>query len=176
MTIEQCRGKARPTLPRSSDLAVVASVVDTKTGRDAQGRFTSDNPWRGQNKWRSWISEGLGRDLPGEAGVIGKRAHRLYRSFLDDLPVDCASVRSLVAQRARAAALADRYAIRGAELGESTPEGAACLESALRWCQRAERLAVTSLDVANKLVLVAAKHAPTDIHANVRDAFGNNKP
>jgi hypothetical protein len=176
MTTEMSKGKARTVLARSADVAVVESVVDRAAGRDGSGRFSRGNPWAGQSKWRSLISEGLGRDLPGEAGAIGRRAHRLYRAFLSDLPVDCASVRSLVAQRARAAALADRYAIRGAELGETTPEGLAMMEQSRLWDLRAERLSVTSLDLANKLMVVALKRKPDDVHATVASAFGRPAP
>lgn len=172
MTIEQSHGAARPTLPRSSDLATVPEAERVPTeGRDANGRFASGNPWAGGAKWRSLIAEGLGRELEGKAGELGRRAHRLFRAFLADMPVDCANVRSLVAQRARAAALADAYALRGAELGLDTTEGGKALSEALKWDQRAERLAVTALDVATKLA-VQAKRRHIDVHADVVAAFG----
>jgi hypothetical protein len=165
-------GAMRPSLPHSSDLATVPHpVVSPTVGRDHAGRFASANPWAGAAKWRSLIADGLGRDLPGEAGELGKRAYRLFRSFLADMPVDCASVRSLVAQRARAAALADRYATLGMTLGEATEAGTAALAEALKWDARAERLAVTSLDIATKLAVVARKH-PIDAHAEVVATFG----
>jgi hypothetical protein len=146
-------------------------VVSPTEGRDASGRFASANPWAGAAKWRALIADGLGRDLPGEAGELGKRAYRLFRAFLSDMPVDCASVRSLVAQRARAAALADRYAMLGMQAGEATEAGTAALAEALKWDARAERLAVTSLDIATKLAVVARKH-PIDAHAEVVATFG----
>jgi hypothetical protein len=169
---EHSHGKMRPSLPRSSDLAAVPEAEQRPTeGRDASGRFTSGNPWAPGAKWRSLIAEGLGRELEGKAGELGRRAHRLFRAFLADLPVDCATVRSLVAQRARAATLADAYARRGAELGLDSPEGSAALAEALKWDQRAERLAVSSLDVATKLAAVG-KRKVIDVHAEVAKAFG----
>jgi len=171
VSIEHSHGAARPTLPRSGDLATVPAAEHSRTeGRDAHGRFTSANPWSGASKWRALVSEGLGRDLEGKAGELGRRAHRLYRAFLADLPIDCATVRSLVAQRARAAALADSYALRGAELGIDTSDGAAALAEAHRWDQRAERLAVTSLDVATKLAGPARKRPVIDLGKAIAEA------
>lgn len=173
MSTRKGRGKARTELPRSSELATVESVPDRTVGRDGAGRFASGNPWGPGAKWRSLIAAGLGRDLPGRAGELGRRAHRLYRAFLADMPCDCASVRSLVAQRARAVALADAYALVGAEAGEGTEAGQAALAEALKWCARAERLAVTSLDISTKLAVVARSRKPVDVHAAVLDAFGD---
>jgi hypothetical protein len=159
---ERSHGAMRPSLPRSSDLATVAEPVASPTaGRDAQGRFAAANPWAAAAKWRSLIAEGLGRDLEGQAGELGKRAYRLFRAFLADLPVDCATVRSLVAQRARAATLADAYARRGQELGLDNPLGAAALAEALKWDARAERLTISSIDVANRMLAVAKKRGDT---------------
>lgn len=151
MSTRTSHGKARTELPRAAELPAIEAERDPTEGRDAQGRFASGNPWAPGAKWRALIADGLGRELDGKAGEMGRRAYRLFRAFLADLPCDCASVRSLVAQRARAVALADAYAARGAELGMNTTEGAAALSEAQKWDQRAERLAVTSLDVSTKL-------------------------
>lgn len=172
MTIETSHGKARPTLPRASDLTAPDPAPDRTAGRDASGRFTSGNPWAPGAKWRHLVAEGLGRHLEGAAGELGRTAYRLYRAFLADLPTDCASVRSLVAQRARAVALADAYARRAAELGLESTNGMAAASEALKWDARAERLAVTSLDVSSKL---AATRKPIDAHATVLETFGGTK-
>jgi hypothetical protein len=172
MTIENSHGKARPTLPRSSRLAEVDPVAIPSTPRGADGRFAPGPAAdRSENRIRELIADGLGRDLPGEAGELARRAVRLYRAFLRDLPCVCASVRSTVAQRARAATLADAYARRGMELGIDNPLGAQCLAEALKWDQRAERLAVTALDLSNKLVAVARARKPDDVHAEIAAAF-----
>jgi hypothetical protein len=175
MTIERSKGRARPTLPRSSDLAVPEAGEKRAGGRDENGRFAAKNPWGAGARWRHLIADGLGRELPGEAGELGREAHRLYRALLDDLPVDCPSVRSLVAQRARAATLASRYARLGAERGLDTAEGAEALDRAQKWDMRAERLAVTSLDVASKLAAVARERKPIDAHGEVVAAFGGDR-
>lgn len=176
MSIEYCRGKARPTLPRLGDLAVVIPAAIPSTPRTADGRFApGPSADRGENRVRELIADGLGRDLEGTAGELGRLAVRLYRGLLRDLPCVSTSVRSLVAQRARAATLADAYARRGADLGLDHPLAAQCFDQARLWCARAERLAVTSLDISNKLAAVA-RSKPIDVHAGVRDAFGKGAP
>lgn len=173
MSTRTSHGKARTEMPRASELPVIETERDPSEGRDAGGRFTSANPWAPGAKWRALIADGLGRDLEGNAGTLGKRAYRLFRAFLNDLPCDCASVRSLVAQRARAVALADAYAARGAELGLASEEGAAAFSEAQKWDARAERLAVTSLDVSTKLA--GKKGQVIDVHAEVERAFGRKE-
>jgi len=161
MSIEQSRGKARPTLPRSSDLAAPEAVGEPSGVRDSHGRFAPKNGIGAGARWKHLLAESLGRDLAGEAGQLGREAYRLYRSFLSDLPVDCSSVRALVVARARAAVLSARYVRRGAELGLDTEAGAACLGEALKWDARAERLAVSSLDISTRLATVARKNSGT---------------
>jgi len=75
----------------------------------------------------------------------------LYAAMLRELPSDGAQVRPLVAARVRCAVLAGRYSLRGAELGLDSDEGRAAVELALRLDQRAERLAVTALDISTRL-------------------------
>lgn len=171
MTIERSHGAARTVLPRSSDLATVDAVGEPSGSRDRGGRFAPGNQLGKGRAWKHSIARSLGRDLAGEAGALGDEAYILFAAYLRDLPVDCASVRSLVAQRARAAVLAARYARRAAELGMDSDAGAKALTEAHRWDQRAERLAVTSLDVATRLA-AAARARPVDAHATVLDTFG----
>lgn len=174
MSTRRSHDAARTELPRSSELAAPEAERDRTEGRDAAGRFTSGNPWAPGAKWRSLIAEGLGKDLEGGAGELGKRAYRLFRAFLADLPCDCASVRSLVAQRARAVALADFYGKVGAKAGPHTEKGREWLGEALKWDQRAERLAISSQDVSTRLAAAAAKR-PIDVHGQVLEAFGRKE-
>jgi hypothetical protein len=154
---ERSHGKMRPSLPRASDLpTVIDPVAIPSVPRDSGGRFAPGaSTDRHENRIRELIADGLGRDLPGEAGELARRAVRLYRAFLRDLPCVCTSVRSIVAQRARAATLADAYSRRGMELGLDNPLGAQCLAEALKWDARAERLAVTGLDQSARYAAVA---------------------
>ncbi len=172
MPIETSHGSARPTLPRSSDLAVPETVGEPSGVRDARGRFASANGIGRGARWKHLLAESLGRDLTGEAGQLGREAYRLYRSFLADLPCDCASVRAMVAARARAAVLAARFARKAAEVGLDSAEGATALAEAARWDARAERLGISSLDVSARLAK-AARSRPIDAHAAVVEAFGD---
>lgn len=175
MSTRRSHDVARTELPRSSELATVPEPERTRTeGRDGSGRFTSGNPWAPGAKWRSLIAEGLGRHLTGGAGKIGKRAYRLYRAFLADMPCDSATVRSLLAERARAQALADFYAELGLRTGPHKPEGLAHLAESRLWGQRSERLAVTALDVSTRLARVA-REKPIDAHAAAVEAFGGDQ-
>lgn len=173
MAIEQSHGAARPTLPRSSDLTAVPEQVpatERTQGRDAKGRFLPGNAaGRGRHATRA-IARHLGTELEGEAGELGREAAILFRAFLGDLPCDCHSVRSLVVQRARAAVLTARFARHASEQGLDTEAGRAALAESLRWDQRAERLAVTSMDISTRLARAAAAK-PIDVHVAVADAF-----
>lgn len=152
MSIERSHGRARPTLPRASDLPVELPADERSAQRDASGRFTSGNGIGNGRHWKRVLARQLGTDLAGEAGELGRDAWVLYRALLSELPIDCASVRQLVAARARAAVLSARYARRAAETGLDTDEGVLALEMSVKLDARAERLAVTSLDIATRLV------------------------
>lgn len=152
MALERSKGKLRPTLPRSSDLAPVETVRDPSEGRSAGGRFAPGNRIAQGQRWKAAIRKLLGSDATdGEAESLGREAWRMYLAILRDLPHDGASVRVLAALQAREAVLAARWANRALELGLDTPEGKAADELGSRHGQRAERLTVTCLDVATKL-------------------------
>lgn len=175
MTIEHSHGKARPTLPRSSDLAVPETVGEPPDERGERGRFASGNQLAKGHGWKKLLRESLGRELEGDAGKLGQEAFKLYRGFMADMPIDNASVRQLVVARARAATLSARYARRGAELGFDTSEARDALDAALRWSQEAKSLAVTSLDIATKLAAAGGRKV-IDAHARVLTTFGRKKP
>ena len=169
MTIEKSHGKARPTLPRSSDLTDINAVGEPSTARGPGGLFAPGNSLGAGAGWKHAIAAALGAERDGDAGKLGKDAYRLYRAFMRDLPCDCASVRQLVSQRARAAVLSAYYANKAGELGLSSEFGMQANAEALKWDARAERLAVTSLDISIKL---AGARKPIDAHATVLDTFG----
>jgi hypothetical protein len=154
---ERSHGKMRPSLPRASDLpTVVEPVAIPSVPRDSGGRFAPGaSADRAENRIRELIADGLGRGLQGEGGELGRRAVRLYRAFLRDLPCVCTSVRSIVAQRARAATLADAYARLGMEHGIADPVGLGALQEAAKWDARAERLAVSALAESVRFAKVA---------------------
>jgi hypothetical protein len=63
--------------------------------------------------------------------------------------------------------LAGFFVARAAQLGLDTPEGAAALEMSMRLDQRAERLAVTSSDIATRMAVSAGKKRVNPVHARI---------
>ena len=170
MTIELSHGKARPTLPRSDDLAVPPPAADRPRQRDAQGRFAPGNTSGRGRGWRASIARMVGRDLQGEAAPLAREAWRVYTALLAELPHTGAQVSSLVASRARSAVLSARYAARAAELGLDTEEGQRALTLSMQLDQRAERLAVTALDISTRLAVAARTRTTNPIHAAILSA------
>lgn len=152
MSIERSHGKARSTLPRSSDLAPVDTVPDPSEGRAVAGRFAPGNRIAAGQRWKASVRKMLGRGATSEQAVsIAREAWRMYLALLRGMPSDGPSVRLLVALQARHAVIAAYFTDRASELGLDTAAGASALDQASRHGQRVERLAVTSLDVATKL-------------------------
>lgn len=149
MTIEQSHGKARPTLPRSSDLSDIKAASNPSDGRGAGGRFAAGNSVGIGAREKNAIKRLLGPTASSNAVI--RDARKLFAACLRDMPSDGANVRQLVALQARHGALAAYYAARAAELGLDTVDGAIADDRAMKHGQRAERLAVTSLDIATKL-------------------------
>lgn len=172
MTAEHSHGKARPTLPRSRSLAEVPSAPQRHGERDAHGRFATGNKVATGKGWKSILAKQLGRDLQGEAEPLAREALVLYRGLLAELPHDGAQVRQLVAARARSAVLSGRYALRAAELGLDSEAGQRVLELSMKLDARAERLAVTALDIATKLAKADTDRArgATALHARILNA------
>jgi len=184
VSIEHSNGKARPTLPRSSDLRRVESAGNRTEGRDDAGRFAPGNRVSMGARWKNSVKRLLGRGASAEvASDVARQAWGLYLAVMREMPSDGPTVRMLAALQARHAALAAYFTDRAGELGLDTAEGAAALERATKDGQRAERLAVTALDVATKLAdskprsgdalppwLVADTDAATESNGDERSA------
>lgn len=152
MAIEHSHGKARPTLPRASDLPAVDAERNPRQGRTEAGHFAPGNRLGVGARWKASIKKLLGKAADDAITVaIGRDAWRVYLATLRAMPSDGAPVRSLVALHARHVAVAGFFTNRAAEVGLDTKEGLAFLEVASHHGQRAERTAVTALDVASKL-------------------------
>jgi hypothetical protein len=175
MSTRQSHGSAHTELPRSDELAAQLPERDPTLHRDAQGRFTSGNGIGYGRHWKRTIARMLGVDMHGEAGELARETWVLYRALLAELPYDSASVRQLVAARARAAVLAARYARRASEVGLDTKDGAAALAQSVALDLRAERLAVTSLDISSRLAKAGVGRKVIDVHAAVQEAFGHRE-
>ena len=150
--IEQSHGKPRPTLPRSSDLRAVEAERKPRDGRTEAGHFAAGNRLGVGARWKASIKKLLGKTADDAiADAVGRDAWRVYLATLRAMPNDEAPVRSLVALHARHVAVAAFFTDRAAHVGLDSREGLAFLEVASHHGQRAERTAVTALDIATKL-------------------------
>jgi hypothetical protein len=159
MALEQSHGKARPTLPRSGELAAVPDADGERCGqRDEHGRFATGNIVGRGRGWKRAIAKMLGRTVEDPiAQAVADDAWRLFTATVRELPSDGPTVRGLAASRARHAALEAFWSTQAVGLGLTTVEGIAADERATKHGQRAERLAVTMLDVSTRM----AKTRPT---------------
>jgi hypothetical protein len=159
VTIEHSHGKARPTLPRSSDLAATPAADPTE-GRLSGGRFGDGNRFGEGQRWKSSIKRLLGRGATdSNTELLYRESLRLYMAVLRDMPHDGPAVRALAALQARHAAMAAHWTTRAVELGPETDEGLAAEDRASKHGQRVERLTVTMLDVARSLAQARARDA-----------------
>ena len=148
MTIERSHGKARPTLPRASDLQPVEPADNPPQGRTAGGHFAAGNRVGIGARWKSTLKKALGASVVGEQAVVASDAHRVMMNVLRALPSDAAPVRVMVAIHARHVALHAYFTALAEREGLDTPEGQKLLEVADRQSQRAERTLVTAMDLA----------------------------
>ena len=176
MTFERCRGKARPTMMRASDLTRPDDPKKPDTdgersgARDHQGRFAPRN--------RSALGSGLiratkklvgTREAKGDARIVARDARRIAAHVLRAFPSDAAPVRVLVALHARHVALNAYFTVKAEEAGLDTERGLELLTVASRESQRAERTLVTAQDMARVCADTAARNrGPVDLLAAFR--------
>lgn len=161
MTIagERSKGKVRPRQVRHSDLqAMPQEPTDRARHRDSAGRFTPGNPGGLGRGAIAPVRRMLGdvETTDTEARTVARDAARLFSVTLAELPNDGPTVRQLVALFARHTALGSFWTQRAAVAGLGTDEGIKAQEQATKHGQRAERVAVTMLDVARSLAGAAA--------------------
>lgn len=150
--IEQSHGKARPTLPRASDLSTIQTDGKPVTGRGPDGRFAPGNGSAIGARFVHTIRKCLGtKASDGEAKVVARDARRVFAHLMRSLPSDAPPVRVLAAVHARHAALNAYFTAKAESAGLDTEKGLKLLEVADRQSQRAERVLVTCLDVATKI-------------------------
>ena len=155
MAIEHSHGKARPTLPRASDLQAVP-VTDAARerygSRDNHGRFATGNVVGRGRGWKMVFARLLGRAIDDPvAQQVADDAWRSYCAAIRELPSDGAIVRGLAALKGRHEALAAYWSAQAAGLGLATDPGIRAQDQATKHGQRVERLTVTLLDIATRL-------------------------
>lgn len=169
MAIEQSHGKARPTLPRASDLQAVPAVPERARNHDERGRAAPGNTLARGRGWKTALRRMLGKGTTdAEAIAVADDAWRLFVAMLGELPHDGPIVRSLAMRKARHDALGAFWSARAALVGLATEEGIKCEERATVHGQRAERLTVTAIDVATRL---AKARADAGADVDPLDAF-----
>lgn len=164
MTFERSHSKARPTLPRASDLRAGTSARKPTDGRDAAGRFVPGNRVSVGAGFKRTAKKLLGSGTGStEEHILRRDAWRVFTATMRTMPVDAPPVRSLVGLHSRHIALAAMYGAKASAAGLDTPEGMRLQEAADRQSQRAERVLVTALDVARVVADQEAKRRrPSD--------------
>jgi len=161
MTLERSHGKARPALPRASDLRPTESASKPSDTRAPDGRFAPGNRASVGARFTATIKKALGsKAATGEAIIVARDARRLFGHTLASLPSDAAPVRALLAIYSRHAALHGYFTLKAEALGLDTPEGLKLLEVADRQSQRAERTLVTVHDQARVHAEQAKRRGP----------------
>lgn len=161
MAGERSHGKARPRLPRASDLKHKPAGPNTgaprhNTGPD--GRFVVGNA-AAIGTGKAPIRRALGRSAKvtdTEARLVARDAETLFGQVMAELPSDGAMVRQLAALWARHAALAAFWTARASKAGLGTEAGLGATGEATKHGQRAERLSISMLDVARDMARDAA--------------------
>jgi hypothetical protein len=149
MAIEQSHGKARPVLPRASDLEPPKADAKPTEGRDKHGHFAAGNRTGLGARFTATIRKALGsKAASGEALIVARDARRVFGHVLASLPSDAPPVRALLSVYSRHQALNAYYTLKAEAVGLDTEAGLAFLAVADRQSQRAERTLVTAHDLA----------------------------
>lgn len=165
-------GATRTTPPRRKD-AGAYTAPEPDRNRDATGRFVGGNDAARRKAIRSLLKRQLGSDATTEeVEQLYRETMVQFRACLADLPAnDAAEVQDLTARRARWSILSARYASKAAEVGLYTDQGARLMDMALKLDARAERLAVTARDEAERLVRTRGEVDPAAERAAARALF-----
>lgn len=142
-----------PAAPKPSKLA--ASIPDGTErhvrNHKPNGRFAEGNKASAGSHWRAEIRKQLGvLAADDETRRLANEAQYLFRCLMRDMPVDGAGVSALVASRARATVLAAWFAAESARVGMTSDRGMKLLDTSMKLDARAERLAVTAIELAGR--------------------------
>ena len=164
--MERSHDKMRPSLPRSKELHVTETVGKPSEGRDVNGRASAGNRLAVGAGMKHATKKLLGKGATeGDAVVVARDGLRLFYAALRELPSDGAVVRTLAGLYGRHSAVSAYFTAKADASGLGTPDGVAWADAALRHGQRAERLAVTMLDVAARMATTARANEAIDYAA-----------
>jgi hypothetical protein len=164
-------GAMRTAPPRRKDVSAY-TAPDPDRNRDGTGRFVAGNAAAKRKAIRSLLKRQLGVNATTEeVEQLYRETMVQFRACLSDLPCnDAAEVQDLTARRARWSVLSARYAAKAAEVGLFTEQGAKLMDTALKLDARAERLAVTARDEAERLVVLRGKQTENRVLAAIEAA------
>jgi hypothetical protein len=132
--------------------------------RDASGRFAPGNDLATGRGLKALIKRHLGREPSNaETAQLYRDVALLFAGLLRSLPSDAPAVQDLVSRQARASAFSARFAASAVELGLDTDAGRKALEMSLKLDARAERLAISALDVAERMAKPKRGGAPRNL-------------
>jgi len=156
-------GKARTAPTRRKDLPGY-TAPDRNRNHGASGRFQPGNDAGKRKAIRQLLKRQLGAEASTEeVEQLYRETMVQFRACLADLPAsDAAEVQDLTARRARWSVLSARFASKAAEVGLFTEQGAKLIDVALKLDARAERLAVTARDEAERVHATRPGSATTD--------------
>lgn len=154
MALVNEHGKLRPQPPRLKNVRERERPGERSRNQDAAGRFVAGNDAPKGRAVKRIIKRYLGEGSANSEVVeqLTKDTLHLFAAFRRAIGSDAPQVQDTIARRARWGVLSAHYALRAAEVGLGTEEGDRLLEMALKLDARAERLDVTALDLANRLL------------------------
>lgn len=153
------KGKARTTMPRTSDAAPFNTAREPDGTRDAQGRFQPGNDIARDRGVKMVIGRMVGRltseelgPLSPESEAIKEDTWRLLCASIRELGNPGSYVRRLLAHYAWHDTMAAFWRARELAVGPCTPEGIAADDRATEHDKRAERLSVTAQSIARAML------------------------
>jgi hypothetical protein len=152
----------RTAPPRRKDVAGY-TAAEPNRDRAQGGRFAPGNRAAERSGVRALIKRQLGADASTEeVEALYRETMIMFRGCLAALPAnDAVEVQDLTARRARWSVLGARFSAKAAEVGLFTEEGSRLLDMALKLDARAERLAVTVRDEAERLAVSRRTNQPS---------------
>jgi hypothetical protein len=142
----------RPQPTRLKDVTRRQRSGNGAANHDAGGRFTAGNKAAEGKRLKAIIRRHLGRDATNaDTEALYREVRDIFAALVASVGSSMPQVQDTLARRARWGVLSAHYALRAVDLGLETEQGQACLELALKLDQRAERLDITAIDLANRL-------------------------
>lgn len=161
-----------PNEGRQDAVPVDQRMRELQAKRVTHGGMFGLNNKAGVGKgWKKAIAGMMGRDATDpQVQRVSDDTWRLFAAGIREMPHDGPTVRGMLALKCRHEALAAFWSVKAGEFGLTTPDGIAAQQQASQHGQRAERLAVTAIDISTRLA-AAARAKPVDAHKTLLAAL-----